>query len=437
MDEQPDNEHRPRRGSARWRQQRRKDRQIEQQSTQRSPTKRRQRQVMPVERVKLPEIKMSRQTKGAVSGVAYAILAVVLVVGMIFLLRLFNPPEAVNLSNAIWLGSGWSYNTPTDEDVEELVDRLRQNRIGTAYVWVSFLKDDLTWSGKTADRNLETGQVINTINPATGEDYRNELAEMEPNIIRFVEQYSAAYPEGKLYGWISFPTNLGNGERLADPVLHTRIAELSAVLVSTYGFDGIYLNVEPVFDGDEGFLDLLRTVRRTLDDLNEARGIDERIPIAVAVPPDWRPSDPSIPYGSGFTRVFEWSLQYKQSVALLSDEVLIMAYNSGIDRADDFSVWVAYQTQAYAQAVAELGIETDVLVGVATYPLEPNFREDLPPAHDPDVENIATAIDGVRSGLVQAGEAAEVIRGLTIYAEWTTDESEWAMFYNGWINPPN
>ncbi|MEO0563498.1 MAG: hypothetical protein AAF125_15425, partial [Chloroflexota bacterium] len=93
-----------------------------------------------------------------------------------------------------------------------------------------------------------------------------------------------------------------------------------------------------------------------------------------------------------------------------------------------YSTWVAYQTKTFAEAVAALNVETEVLMGVPTYPAEL-------PAHDPAVENVETAVRGVNSGLIQAGEAAEVVTGLTIYAEWTTDDQEWSDFQVYWVNP--
>ena len=234
--------------------------------------------------------------------------------------------------------------------------------------------------------------MLNTVNPDTGEPYQNQLAEMEPNIKQFVEQYNAAYPQGQLYGWISFPAGVVS---LEDRTLHTRVAELATLLVTDYGFDGVYLNVEPVTDGDEDFLRLLRAVRLALDEVAETSGRDA-IPIAAAIPPDWRPSDPTIPYGPLITDVFEWGKEYKQSVALLVDEMLIMSYQSGLQRAADYSAWVAYQTKAYAEAAAAVDVGTNVLIGVPTYPAEP-------PGHDPAVENVQSAIVRVTVWLVTGG----------------------------------
>lgn len=418
MDEQPNNPNngdseRSRRGGARYRQQRRKDRRLKQTRTQ---ARLKNEQVAPTKRPKLPQVPVPN---GVLRVVLYGVIGIGLVLGMVFLLRLANPPEPVVMPNSLWAGTEWSYNKPDDAEVAVFAERLRRHKIGTVYVWVSYMREDFIWSGKRADRNPLTGEVTNTINPDTNAPYRNELAEMEPNIIRFVEQYRVAYPEGELYGWISFPADI---VPLDNPTLHTRVAELAALLVTTYGFDGVHLDVEPVLSGDEGYIDMLREVRRTLGTVEESLGLEAPIPLSVAVPPDWRPSDPTIPFGTGFTGVFEWEHDYKQQVALLTDEMVVMAYHSGLTRTDNYSMWVAYQTRAYAEAVAELDIPTRIMIGLPTYSAEP-------PAHDPLIENIPTAVAGVESGLLQLGEAANVVGGLTIYAEWTTDDEEWAAFY--------
>jgi hypothetical protein len=111
----------------------------------------------------------------------------------------------------------------------------------------------------------------------------------------------------------------------------------------------------------------------------------------------------------------------------LVDEMLVMAYHSGLVSSSDYSTWVAYQVRAYAEAIDELGIETTIEVGIPTYPAEL-------PAHDPDVENVETALIGIKQGLSEAGAMASSISGVSIYAEWTSDEEEWERFYQLWAN---
>ena len=124
-----------------------------------------------------------------------------------------------------------------------------------------------------------------------------------------------------------------------------------------------------------------------------------------------------VPYSPRVTDTLAWSKDFKQSVALLVDELVIMCYQSGLDRADDYTAWVAYQVQNYAKTIDELNTDTSLTIGIPTYPMEL-------PAHDPEVENVISAIAGVKSGLIQAGDASNVFQGLSIYAEWTTTPDE-------------
>ncbi|HYO88569.1 MAG TPA: hypothetical protein VER79_07960, partial [Candidatus Limnocylindrales bacterium] len=186
----------------------------------------------------------------------------------------------------------------------------------------------------------------------------------------------------------------------------------SVRVVNDFGFDGVFLNIEPVWDGDENFLSLLRKVRAAV-------GIDTLI--SVATPPDWSPLNPTIPVPPLIEPGTVWSDTYKQSVALLSDELAVMAYNSGLSTPDDYSQWVAYQVETFARSISALGEGTHIMVGVPTYDAEL-------PGHDPLVENVASAHAGFKLGLENAGSAADFVRGMAIYAGWTTDAQEWAAF---------
>ena len=230
-------------------------------------------------------------------------------------------------------------------------------------------------------------------------------------------QLKEAYPQVNLHGWVSFPANLGeDGYRLDDEELQQSIADFSASVVNELGYDGVFLNIEPVWDGDEAFLSLLRKVRTS---------VGENTPVSVAVPPDWSPEDADIPVPPLIVPGTVWSREYKQSVALLTNQMAIMAYNSGLSEADDYVEWMAYQVETFAEAVGELGEGTNVIIGIPTYDAEP-------PGHDPAVENVLSALQGYSLGLAQAGEDAAFVQGIAVYADWETDETEWAQF-GAWV----
>ncbi len=201
--------------------------------------------------------------------------------------------------------------------------------------------------------------------------------------------------------------------------MQQNIADFSASVVTELGFDGVFLNIEPVWTDDENFLELLRKVRASVGD---------DVTISVAAPPDWSPENADIPVPPLIVPGTIWETEYKQSVALLADQIAVMAYNSGLSSPTDYEQWMAYQVAAFAQAVGELGQGTELLIGIPTYDAEP-------PGHDPLVENVESALDGYADGLEQAGEAASFVRGVAIYAGWTTDDLEWAQF-GAWVKTP-
>ncbi len=333
---------------------------------------------------------------GQLKWVVYVAGGIVLMIVVILFLGSLKEPEPVFYPNAMWIGTEWTYEVHEDAEVEEFAAQLREHQIGTVYAWVSWLQPDDTWRG----------------------------AENFGAVRQFAAQFKQAYPEAKLYGWLSFPVNVGpNSYRLDNEDAQQNIADFGGRVIAELGFDGLFLNVEPVWDGDDNLLALLRKVRTS---------IGEDVPISLAIPPDWSPLDTDIPVPPLIVPGTVWSKEYKQSVALLSDQLAVMAYNSGLTAdagfaEEDYSRWMAYQVQMYAEAVGELDIDTEIVIGIPTYDNEP-------PGHDITVENVASALDGIKLGLAQSGENAAKITGLAIYAGWTTDDLEWVQFRNLWVN---
>jgi hypothetical protein len=363
-------------GGARERQARRKGQQMAQPSAGRKSL----RQTAPAGRVQMPRFRLP------FNRIWLTIIgAIVIVVIVVVALGQFRPARVQAGPNGLWAGTEWTYEAPDDEAVQAFALQLKEHEIGTVYAWVSWLQEDGTWRGTT---NF-------------------------PNVKSFVDQFNAVYPEATLYGWVSLPVQGGaDGYRLDDEGVQAAVAEFSQRVINDFGFDGVFLNIEPVWDGDENFLSLLRAVRAAV-------GIDTLI--SVATPPDWSPLDATIPVPPLIVPGTEWSETYKQSVALLSDELALMAYNSGLGSPEEYSVWVAYQVATFARAIAPLGEGTHVMVGIPTYDAEL-------PGHDPLVENVASAYAGFRQGLQDAGDAAEFVRSMALYAGWTTDAQEWAAF---------
>ncbi len=350
----------------------------------------RQRQIRTPQEFRLPKISIPRSRAWLpILGIVGGVIFVVLIVVVLGSLR--NTPVE-RQPNALWLGTEWTYETHTDEAIATLVEQLRDRKIGTVYAWVSYLQYDRTWRAQDQFENVKN----------------------------FVTQFNEAYPEALLVGWVSLPTTESDGvtTRISDVSLQQEVAAFSKRVIDEFGFEGVFLNAEPVWDGDQNFLAMLRALRGSL-------GID--VPISAAIPPDWSPSNSNIPLPPLIEPGTEWATPYKQSVALLVDQMAVMAYQSGLSSADDYAQWVAYQVKTFALAIADLGTETSLVIGIPTFDAEP-------PGHDPLVENVGSAVRGVELGLEQSGDAARYVEGVAMYADWTTTPDEWAQYQQLWAD---
>ncbi len=326
--------------------------------------------------------------------------AVLFMGAVIFAVSLFkNDPPPVP-ANALWVGEEWTYETRTDDDMDQFVAHLRRHEIGTVYARISDLNFDGSWTGRP--------------------DMQNQFEEVRPEVTRFAQQFKAAYPDVQLYGVIGVQADLAaSGYRLDEDRVQRVITDFSTQIVGSLGYDGVMLNIDPVWDGDDNFLAILRRVRGAIG--------DEKL-LAIATPPDWTPLNADVPTPSLIAPGTVWDATYKQRIALIQpDQIVIRAYNSYLDNANDYTEWMAYQVQAYIEAIAPLEIGTNLIFGIPTY-------DDLPPAHDVAVENVASALNGIRRGLNAAGEAGAVVQGVAIYANWTTEPVEWEQFKAQWVD---
>ncbi len=102
-----------------------------------------------------------------------------------------------------------------------------------------------------------------------------------------------------------------------------------------------------------------------------------------------------------------------------------MSHASGLTDIESYEVWVAYQVETYATTMNELDNPPDILVALPTY--------DVAPEHDPAVENVTTAVNGVNAHLDQAGDEGKLVKGVGLYEYKTTDSREWVLFAEHWL----
>ncbi len=319
---------------------------------------------------------------------------------VIFVLGLINPPEVQSFPNAIWLDEDWTQTELSDALLADLVEMLRANEIGIVFGFVSSLRPDNTWIG-------------------AGETPFNDL---QPSLRDFATRLKTAYPESEVYGWIEVQANVGeDGYRLDEEGVHTIVADLSRSVVSDLGFDGVFLDVKPLWTGDADYLTLLRTVRRRI-------GLDT--PITVSVPPDLTPTGVDFELPSVIAPGTEWDEEYKQRVALQSDHLVVTAYHSYHDDPVNYIEWVAYQVEAYSSALDAIDSGSTILISL------PNYPADLP-AHDPNIESLSAALDGVNLARSRMAPLAEdetsVLQGVAIYADTDLTADDWRLYRAKWL----
>jgi hypothetical protein len=287
--------------------------------------------------------------------------------------------------NAVWLEHRWFERAHDPAEMESLFERLRAR--GVVYVYPHLIPFSLRGDLPPHDRD-----------------------EMRA----FLAAARRVTPDLKVLPWVG---GLRVGYRrqrpgtieLADLNQRQRMVAEVRGLVDE-GFDGVHLNVEPVDDGNVEYLALLRALRTAV-------GPGHLLSVAAV-----RPAPVGLPRAPNFA----WSPDYYGRVAPLVDQIVIMAYDTALPTASLYRRYVQWAASSVAGALDASGSDARVLMGIPTY--EPySFM------HRAGVETPENALLGVVAGLRGLG-AGGTFEGVAIYADWTTDEKEWAAYERIWRN---
>jgi hypothetical protein len=173
------------------------------------------------------------------------------------------------------------------------------------------------------------------------------------------------------------------------------------------GFDGVHLNIEPLDDGNVEFLALLNALRTAIG--------KERVLSIAAI----RPGPIAIPT----TRNFIWTAAYYRRLATVVDQIVIMAYDTALPTPALYQRYVAYAAQFMTSTLGPHA-HARALVGVPTY-------DETGLMHRAGVETLENALLGVVHGL-RGSVSGGTFEGVAMYAEWTTDDDEWADYEQIW-----
>jgi hypothetical protein len=227
---------------------------------------------------------------------------------------------------------------------------------------------------------------------------------------QFLASARRVAPEIRVLPWVGglrvgYRRQRSGNVDLADLGQRQRIVAECRGLVDE-GFDGIHVNVEPIEDGNVEFLALLRALRTAV-------GPDHLLSLSAT-----RPGPFTLPFAPNFL----WTSAYYARVAASVDQVVVMAYDTGLPTPALYQRYVAYAARAATHALA--GSHARVLLGIPTY-------DDTGLMHRSLVESPENALRGTIAGLRGVG-AGGTFEGVALYAEWTTDESEWRVYERRW-----
>jgi hypothetical protein len=197
---------------------------------------------------------------------------------------------------------------------------------------------------------------------------------------------------------------------LEDPQWVAGFLETAAEMMDL-GFDGVHLNFEPLRDHHPGYVELLAALKEHLG------------PDAVLSHATRR----SAPFGLslGFMDRYFWSADFYRQTMAHADQTVLMGYDTGLDTAEHYLTFLSHQTRLLVDWASDFPGH-QVLIGIPSY-------EEGSPASDPLVENVTNGALGVRAGLEKEGTGNGAFTGVAIYANWVTDDREWADFRHFWM----
>lgn len=276
--------------------------------------------------------------------------------------------------NGIWMRYPWYFGEHTDGEVQQMASRLCEDGFAYAY----FHARDVRPDGSLRYPHWAEAKRLN----------------------RTIAQ---AGPALKRVAWIYVGNSRGRGAvDLLNEEVRTKLVSEARRLVVECGFQGIQWDYEICGDGERGMLRLLEDSRKALPPATW---------LGAAVP-TWYPW----PLSS-----VGWSESYFRAVADRCDQIAVMAYDSAAYSPRLYSWFVAQQVAIVGRAVK--GSRCRYVIGVPTY-------EDGTRSHNPRAECLTIALRAVKSALAE--KSIPRFEGVAIFADYTTDSTEWRTYRNLW-----
>lgn len=291
-------------------------------------------------------------------------------------------PAADPLSNVArpqvgaWLSVDWSRWPPDEFTIADLADDLHTLGITQVYVHVSDLRGDGTWT---------------------------PTYEYAGDFVRWMQLYA---PDVTLYGWLGVPLHLHD---LGDVATRGSITTFARFTVAVMGFRGVHLKAQRLPTGHAGYLALLSEMRAALPQTARLSVTAHALRVDAPIV--------SVPYPA---QAHHTTPQFLNAMAQHADQIVLLAYDSGLFLPRDYRDWVQYQT--WHSAAATFTADVELIIGLST-------SKTSTPAHRAHVETLQQALVGFTRGYHPR------VDGVALYPHWETAEREWQQL-NAVLPPP-
>jgi hypothetical protein len=292
-----------------------------------------------------------------------------------------SPSARSSGHDALWMGHAWVDGRRGQAEVDALAERLRRTGIRDLFVHAG----PLSYNG--------------------GLDPR-----LDPRARWLTGQLHRLLPGVRVQAWLGDIVGPGHLD-LQDPGTRARILASDRQILGD-GFDGIHYDLEPVGDGDPGYLALLTASHVMLGAGHKTLSIavDQIEPVSgLRVPEQWI-----------FSRPHWWSSGYLHAVATRVDEVALMTYDTGMQDRASYTGYVRRET---GLALAAVPPTVTVLMGVPAY-----YASSL--GHNGSAETVGAALRGIRLA-IGPGQVRRPF-GVALYADYSATFSDWNTYKTHW-----
>ena len=296
-------------------------------------------------------------------------------------------PSDCHLSaNGAWLSVDWTSQPVDAGHIEQLAEDASRRRLRYLYPFVSYLKADGTFS-----------------------DSYDEAS-------KFTAAFRQFNRETRLLAWVGIPLvkegrlGIEGTVDLSDAAVREKIVAFAVRMVDEAGFDGVHLDVETVYSGNEDYLLLLEEVKAAIGDRMLSVAGSYVLPAAVN----------EMPVLQGF----KWDEAYYQAVAERVDQIVVMGYDSGMPTPALYRLWMREQVLNLERSLE--AAEVEVLIGLSV-------SEERTLTHHPHAENMRNGLAGVCAGHRHRDGTDARVKGIAIYASWEAGQENWST-WEQWIS---